>query len=167
MDSLYDNEMVRPMWEELAMVGVRPLKTPQEADEMINRPGETTLIVINSVCGCAAGNARPGVSLALQHNIIPDNLGTVFAGVDRDAVEAARKHIENYPPSSPSVALFKDGKIVYMLERKQIEKMSVQNIAHNLNMAFDKFCSMPGPSVSPEVFEDMYSISVAEARGNS
>jgi putative YphP/YqiW family bacilliredoxin len=167
MDSMYDMEMVRPMWEELATAGVKPLKTAQEVDEIIARPNETTLIVINSVCGCAAGNARPGVSLALQHNIIPDNLSTVFAGVDRDATQRARQHITDYPPSSPSVVLFKDGKLVYILERKQIEKMSVQSIAHNLTMAFDKYCSMPGPSVSPEVFEEMYNISVADALGSN
>jgi len=167
MNSMYDMEMVRPMWEELAMAGVKPLKTPKEVDEIITRPGETTLIVVNSVCGCAAGNARPGVSLALQHNVIPDNLGTVFAGVDGEATQRARHHIGDFPPSSPSVALFKDGRLVYMLERKQIEKMSVQNIAHNLNMAFDKYCTMPGPSVSPEVFEEMYNISVADARGTN
>jgi putative YphP/YqiW family bacilliredoxin len=152
MQPLYDLEAVRPMWEELAQCGVKPLRTPDEVDEALEKEG-TTLLVVNSVCGCAGGIARPGVTRALQSGIIPDWLTTVFAGVDREATERAREHMAGIPPSSPSVALFKDGKLVHMLERRHIERMTEEGLAASLIEAFGNHCSKPGPSVPPEVFE--------------
>ena len=149
---LYDPEAVRPMWEELADCAVTPLHDPQEVDEVLARPG-TALVVVNSVCGCAAGAARPGVTLALQHRRIPDHLTTVFAGVDRDATDRARAHMTGVPPSSPAVALFRDGKLVHMLERRHIERMTPDGIAANLAAAFDAHCEREGPSVPREVWE--------------
>ena len=154
MQPLYDPEAVRPMWEELAHCGVDPLKTGQEVDEALKAPG-TTLIVVNSVCGCAAGSARPGITRALQHEVIPDHLKTVFAGVDREATERARDHMTGIAPSSPSVALFQDGKLVYMLERRHIERMNDEIVAQTLGEAFDRFCSRRGPSVPKEVYESL------------
>jgi putative YphP/YqiW family bacilliredoxin len=115
----------------------------------------STLVIVNSVCGCAAGSARPGVTRALQHGVIPDHLTTVFAGVDREATERARQFMEGIPPSSPSIALFKDGKLVHMLERRHIEMMNEQMVAENLAQAFDEHCSRTGPSVSKEVYESL------------
>ncbi|HSF19537.1 MAG TPA: BrxA/BrxB family bacilliredoxin [Vicinamibacteria bacterium] len=156
MQPLYDPEAVRPMWEELAQCGVEPLTSVQDVDEAMKAPG-TTLVVVNSVCGCAAGSARPGVTRALQHGIIPDHLKTVFAGVDRDATERAREYMEGIAPSSPSVALFKDGALVHMLERRHIERMNDEMLAASLTEAFDKYCSRKGPSVPKEVYESLVS----------
>jgi putative YphP/YqiW family bacilliredoxin len=155
MQSLYDLDAVRYMWEELESVGVRSLKDPQEVDEAINEKG-TTLLVINSVCGCAAGHARPGIGLALQHKVIPDHLATVFAGVDRDATQRAREHMPGIMPSSPSAALFENGKLVYVLHRSQIETMDAEEVAENLKRTFDNYCSRPGPSVPKEAFENSF-----------
>ena len=135
MQPLYDPEGVRPMWEELAECGVEPVQTRENVDEALKRPG-TTLVVVNSVCGCAAGSARPGVTRALQHSTIPDHLTTVFAGVDREATERAREHMVGVAPSSPSVALFKDGELVHMLERRHIEMMNDEMVAQNLTEGF-------------------------------
>lgn len=154
MQPLYDPEAVKPMWQELAECGVEPITTPEGVDEALKAPG-TTLVVVNSVCGCAAGSARPGVTRALQHETIPDQMKTVFAGVDRDATERARQHMEGIPPSSPSVALFKDGKLVHMLERRHIEMMNEEMVAKNLTEAFDEHCSRKGPSVPKEVYENL------------
>ena len=154
MQPIYDPQAVRPMWEELAQCGVDPLTSAEEVDAALGEPG-TTLIVVNSVCGCAAGSARPGVTRALQHGVIPDHLKTVFAGVDRDATERARQHMEGIPPSSPSVALFKDGALVHMLERRHIEMMNEEMVAQNLIEAFEKHCSRKGPSVPQEVYESV------------
>src|SRR5690348_3507410 len=109
---IYDPEAVAPMWQELAAVGVEPLKTPEQVDQVLKPATGTALVVVNSVCGCAAGQARPGVMHALQNGVIPDRYVTVFAGVDRDAVERAREYMSPYPPSSPCMGLFKDGKLV-------------------------------------------------------
>ena len=152
MQPLYDPEGVRPMWEELAQCGVEPVQTRENVDEALKRPG-TTLVVVNSVCGCAAGSARPGVTRALQHSTIPDHLTTVFAGVDREATERAREHMVGVAPSSPSVALFKDGELVHMLERRHIEMMNDEMVAQNLTEVFDKYCSRQGPSVPREEYE--------------
>lgn len=152
MQPLYDPEAVRPMWEELAQCGVEPLKTPEEVDRAVAQTG-TTLLVVNSVCGCAGGIARPGITRALQHERIPDHLTTVFAGVDREATERAREHMTNVAPSSPSIALFEDGKVVHMLERRHIELMAEDDVAENLAQAFDAHCSRRGPSVPREVYE--------------
>jgi len=153
MPPIYDPVQVRPMWEELANVGVRPLTTPEEVDQVIpNNPG-TVLCVVNSVCGCAAGNARPGVCLALQNEVIPDELVTVFAGMDQEAVAQARGYMSQVPPSSPCIAIFKEGKPVFVMERRHIERMSALNIANALIGAFNELCTRKGPSVAPEVFE--------------
>ena len=152
MQPLYDPEAVRPMWEGLAECGVTPLKSSQEVDQAIKENG-TTLVMVNSVCGCAGGIARPGLGVALQHRLIPDRLTMVFAGVDREATERAREHMAGVPPSSPSIALFKDGELVHMLERRHIERMTEQEVAQNLVGAFDEHCSRQGPSVAPEVHE--------------
>ena len=148
---LYDPEAVRPMWEELTQCGVTPLKTASGVDEVLSRPG-TTLIVVNSICGCAAGNARPGVTQALQAAVIPDHLTTVFAGVDMEATQHARERMPEVAPSSPSVGLFKDGELVYALERRHIERMTPDEIAAELEKAFRQHCTRTGPSVSPEVY---------------
>jgi putative YphP/YqiW family bacilliredoxin len=154
MQPLYDPEAVRPMWEELAQCGVEPLTTAEAVDEAMKAKG-TTLVMVNSVCGCAAGSARPGVTRALQHKVIPDHLKTVFAGVDRDATERARRYMVGIQPSSPSVALFKDGELVYMLERRHIERLNDDLVAQALIEAFEKFCSRTGPSVPKEVYESV------------
>ena len=147
----YDPVAVRPMWEELVRVGIRSLSDPEEVEEFITKKTGTTLMIVNSVCGCAAGSARPGAMLALQHKIIPDQLCTVFAGMDHDAVDKARAYMP-VPPSSPCIALFRKGKMIYVLERKQIEKMNHREVANELTAAFDSHCSAGGPSCSPEEF---------------
>ena len=152
MQPLYDPEAVRPMWEELAQCGVTPLRTAAEVDTALDKPG-TTLIVVNSICGCAAGGARPGVTQALQSTVIPDHLTTVFAGVDREAAERARERMPEVPPSSPSVAIFRDAALVYMLERRHIERMTVDEIAGELMIAFRQHCARKGPSVPPDVYD--------------
>lgn len=127
------------MKEELTSVGFKDLTTPDQVEAAINSKG-TVLIVVNSVCGCAAGAARPGVKLAIQNAKKPDVLATVFAGFDTEATAQARKHFAPYPPSSPSMALFKDGKLVHFVERHHIEGRSAQMIAEHLKMAFEQFC---------------------------
>ncbi len=136
---MYPAELIKPMREDLTKVGFTELHTAQDVEEMLKKPG-TTLVVVNSVCGCAAANARPGASMAVQNNKKPDNLVTVFAGVDREAVDAARAHMVPFPPSSPSMALFKDGELVHMLERHHIEGRHAQMIAENLKDAFEEHC---------------------------
>lgn len=154
MRPLYDPEAVRPMWEELAQCGVTPLRTAAEVDTALDKPG-TTLIVVNSICGCAAGGARPGVTQALQSTVVPDHLTTVFAGVDREATERARERMPEVPPSSPSVAIFRDGALVYMLERRHIERMTVDEIAGELMKSFRQHCTRKGPSVPPDVYDQV------------
>lgn len=149
---LYDLEAVRPMEEELEHVGVRPLRTAEDVDDVLSAKQGTVLVVINSVCGCAAGGARPGVTAALQHRVIPDRLFTVFAGVDRDAVDRARHYMGDVPPSSPCVALFKDGELVYLLPRHRIEQTDAAGVTEDLVQAFERYCTTPGPSVPPEVY---------------
>ena len=151
MQPLYDVEAVRPMWEELAQCGVAPLKSASEVDEVLAKAG-TTLIVVNSICGCAAGGARPGVTQALQAAVIPDHLTTVFAGVDMEATERARQRMPEVAPSSPSVGLFKDGALVYALERRHIERMTPDEIAAELAKAFGEHCTRTGPSVPADVY---------------
>ena len=151
MQPLYDPESVRPMWEELSQCGVKPLRAAADVDAAVATPG-TTLLVVNSVCGCAAGGARPGVTKALQNAVIPDHLTTVFAGVDMEATARARELMPTERPSSPSVAIFKDGVPVYVLERRQIERMNASDIAAELARAFSEHCARQGPSVSPDVY---------------
>ncbi len=137
---MYPAELVIPMKKDLTSVGFVDLVTPEEVDKQLNTTQGTTLVVVNSVCGCAAGNARPAVKKAIQNAKKPNFLTAVFAGFDTDAVAQARKHMLPYPPSSPSIALFKDGKLVHFIERHHIEGRSADMIAENLKMAFDEFC---------------------------
>lgn len=137
---MYPIELVTPMAKELTEFGFTGLQTATDVDDAMKLEG-TTMVVVNSVCGCAAANARPGARLAIEHPHKPDNLVTVFAGVDREATEKAREYMLPYPPSSPAIALFKDGKLVHFLERHHIEGRSAMIIADNLKMAFDRYCS--------------------------
>lgn len=137
---MYPAELVQPMKEDLTNVGFQELLSASEVDNAINNSEGTLLVVVNSVCGCAAGNMRPGVKLSIQHDKKPAHLTTVFAGVDQEAVAQARNYFLPYPPSSPSIALFKDGKLVHFLERHHIEGGSAQMIAANLQAAYDEFC---------------------------
>lgn len=150
---MYDQNAVQHMRDELVAVGFTELLTVKAVDEsLLVNDDKTVLVMINSVCGCAAGSARPGVSLALQHKTIPDRLYTVFAGQERDAVDRVRQLIPNYPPSSPSVAMFKNGKLIYFMPRLEIEGRGPEQISSDLREAFDALCSNQGPSVSPEHF---------------
>lgn len=136
---MYPEYLVAPMREELTSVGFQELKTAEEVEQSIASEG-TVFVVVNSVCGCAAANARPAAKMAAQNAKHPDKLVTVFAGMERDAVEKARSFMLPYPPSSPSMALFKDGKLVHMVERHQIEGRPAQMIADNLIGAFEQYC---------------------------
>jgi bacilliredoxin len=136
----YDERFVAPMRQELTRLGVRELRTPDEVDATLRDARGTTLVVVNSICGCAARNARPAVALALEHPRVPDALTTVFAGQDIDATARARSYFTGYGPSSPQIGLLKDGKLVYMLERHQIEGRSAASIAQDLVAAFDAHC---------------------------
>jgi len=136
----YPESFIGPMRQELTRLGVQELKTAAEVDDVVRHTSGTVMIVVNSMCGCAAGKARPGIALALQHAVKPDVVATVFAGGDIEATERARTYFTGYPPSSPSVALLRDGKLVYMMERRQIENQSAEAIAHHLADAFDQFC---------------------------
>ena len=135
-------EMVQHMRDELTSIGFQELRTPEEVDQALTGDGAkgTSLIVVNSVCGCAAGLARPGVRESLRHTKTPDHLYTVFAGQDKEATEQARKYFTNQPPSSPSFAFLKDGKLVYMIHREQIENTPVEEIAAHLTQVYDRYC---------------------------
>ncbi len=137
---MYPEEIVAPMREELTSIGVRELRTVEEVDQVFKHHKGTTLLIINSVCGCAAGSARPAVRMALENEHRPDECVTVFAGVDLEATERARAYIKHYPPSSPSMALFKDGEVVAMLQRHNIEGRMPEQIAQDLIAMFNKFC---------------------------
>lgn len=137
---MYDERLVAPMREDLTRLGVEEMRTPEAVDAKLRDSTGTALVVVNSVCGCAARNARPAVARALQHAVKPDVLTTVFAGQDKDAVQRARSYFAGYPPSSPQIALLKDGKVVFMLERHQIEGRTAEEIAQDLTGAFDRFC---------------------------
>lgn len=137
---MYPDEIVKPMKEELVSAGFESLTTSAEVEEALAKEG-TTLVVVNSVCGCAARNARPGAIMSLQNAKKPNHIVTVFAGVDKDAVQTAREKMFPFPPSSPAMALFKDGELVHMLERHHIEGHSADVIAENLKAAYNEFCS--------------------------
>ena len=139
---MYDERLVAPMRNELTRLGVEELRTPEEVDARLKDEG-TVLVVVNSVCGCAARNARPAVARALQHGVKPDRLTTVFAGQDADATRQARGYFAGYAPSSPQIALLQNGKVVFMLERYQIEGRSAEEIAADLTSAFDRYCEAP------------------------
>ncbi len=141
MKPLYPDELVAPMRAELTSAGFKELRTSEDVDKLVNEQKGTTLVVVNSVCGCAAGNARPGARMAIDNAVLPDELTTVFAGVDRDATEKARSYMLGYPPSSPSMALFKDGQVVHFIPRMNIEGRMPQEIAAELKEAFNKYCS--------------------------
>ena len=137
---MYDPVMVQPMRQELTSIGFKELKTAQEVDEAMGNAKGTALLLVNSVCGCAAGQARPGVALALTGSVVPENLFTVFAGQDTEATAQARSYIHGYPPSSPSMTIFKDGEVVDMIERHQIENHNADQVAARLTEAFQKYC---------------------------
>ena len=136
----YPEYLVAPMRQELVAVGARECRTVADVDDVVTSPG-VVMMVVNSVCGCAAGKARPGIAMALQHNNRPDTVATVFAGADVAATERARQYFAGFAPSSPSIALMKDGKVVYMVERRDIESRSAESIADLLTLAFDKYCA--------------------------
>jgi putative YphP/YqiW family bacilliredoxin len=136
---MYPEYMVAPMRDELTSVGFEQLTTPEQVDSAISAEG-TVLVMVNSVCGCAAANARPGVKMSIDGDKKPSKLVTVFAGMEKDAVDTARAHMLPYPPSSPAIALFKDGKLVHMIERRHIEGRPAQLIAENLKAAYAEFC---------------------------
>ncbi|MDQ0089238.1 putative YphP/YqiW family bacilliredoxin [Paenibacillus anaericanus] len=136
----YMRDMVQPMRDELTTLGVQELRTPEEVEGNLPTSKGTALVVVNSVCGCAAGQCRPGVAKSLQNDLTPDHLFTVFAGQDKEATAKAREYFAPYPPSSPSIALLKDGELVHFIERHQIEDRSADDIAAELIGAFDRFC---------------------------
>ncbi|HVX41545.1 MAG TPA: BrxA/BrxB family bacilliredoxin [Gemmatimonadaceae bacterium] len=137
---MYDERLVTPMRQELTRIGLAELRTPEEVDAAVQQPG-TTLVVVNSVCGCSARMARPATAIALENPIKPDHLATVFAGQDAEATTRARSYFTGYAPSSPQIALLKDGALVFMLERWQIEGRAPEEIAHDLVNAFNKYCA--------------------------
>jgi len=137
---LYDPRLVQPMREELTRIGFRELRTPNDVDAVLGNTKDATLVVVNSVCGCAARNARPAAAMAIQHTKRPKQLLTVFAGQDADATARARSYFTGYQPSSPQIGLFADGKLVFMLERKNIEGRAAADIASDLTAAFDRYC---------------------------
>ena len=137
----YPEIMIRPMREDLTRLGVEEWRSAEEVDNAVTNSKGTLMVVVNSICGCAAGKARPGVALALQHGVKPDKVATVFAGADVEATERARSYFTGYGPSSPSIAILKDGELVYMLERFQIEGRDASQIADELTQAFEKHCA--------------------------
>ncbi len=144
---MYDERLVAPMRQELTRIGFRELRTAEEVDSTLQAAKGTALVVVNSICGCAARNARPAVAMALQNASRPELLTTVFAGQDPDAAQRARGYFTGYPPSSPSIGLLKDGKIVFMLERWQIEGRPAPDIAEDLVEAFNQYCQPTGATV--------------------
>jgi putative YphP/YqiW family bacilliredoxin len=137
----YPEIMIHPMREDLTRLGVEEWRSAEEVDNAVKNSEGTLMVVVNSICGCAAGKARPGVALALKHDVKPDKVATVFAGADIEATERARSYFTGYGPSSPSIAILKDGELVYMLERFQIEGRDATQIATELTQAFDKHCA--------------------------
>ena len=136
----YMKDMVQPMRDELTSLGIQELTTAEEVENNLPNSKGTALVVINSVCGCAAGQCRPGVAMALNNAVVPDQLYTVFAGQDKEATAKAREYFAPYPPSSPSIALMKDGQLVHFIERHQVEDRSAQDIADELSEAFNRLC---------------------------
>ena len=140
---MYPELMIIPMREELTRLGIREAKTSAEVDKAVAQPG-STMVVVNSVCGCAAGRMRPAVRMALQHTTRPDQMITVFAGQDQEATQQARSYFRGYPPSSPSIGLLRDGQLVYMMQRSDIEHREAVDIAGELRGAFDRYCAKAG-----------------------
>ncbi len=150
----YDPLAVKPMRDELVAVGFKEMLTPEDVNKALSQESKTVLVVINSVCGCSAGTARPGAMRAVQHEVIPDELLTIFAGMEKDALAYyRRKYLANYFPSSPSMALLKNGEVVGILHRSDIEGHTAEDVAKELIQLFDRTCTQKGPSVSPEEFE--------------
>ena len=148
---MYDPESVQPMRDELIYAGIHELKSAEEVDKALVEDGKTKFVIINSVCGCAAGSARPGATLALQNKIIPDESFTVFAGQDKEAVQKFRsEYLGNFPPSSPSMALIKNKEILFFLPRHHIEGRTAEDIADILSAVFEEYCSAKGPSISAD-----------------
>jgi putative YphP/YqiW family bacilliredoxin len=143
----YPESFIGPMREELTRLGARELKTAADVDALLTEPSRTVMIVVNSMCGCAAGKARPGIALALNHPVKPDVVATVFAGGDVEATERARQYFAPNPPSSPSIAIVRDGQVLYFMHRYQIENQPAEAIARDLTDAFDRLCA--APTVSP------------------
>jgi putative YphP/YqiW family bacilliredoxin len=139
----YPESFIGPMRQELTRLGVQELRTPEAVDQLLQRDGTTVMLVVNSMCGCAAGKARPGIALALQHPVTPDVVATVFAGGDVEATDRARQYFAPNPPSSPSIAILRDGKLLYMMHRHQIEHQTAEAIARQLTDAFDQLCATP------------------------
>jgi putative YphP/YqiW family bacilliredoxin len=137
----YDDILIKPMRDQLTRLGIEELRTPESVESVLRDTKGVLMVVINSVCGCAAGNARPAVALAMQHTVLPDRIATVFAGQDREATEQLRSYIRNYPPSSPSIAFFRDGELIEMIERRQIESRTAEHIASHLVHIFDTHCN--------------------------
>ena len=144
----YSELMIRPMREELTRIGVEELRTPEQVDNLLNNSKGTVMVVVNSICGCAAGKARPGIAQALQHDVKPEKVATVFAGADIEATEKARSYFTGYQPSSPSIALLKDGELVWMMERREIEGKAASQVADELRQAFDQHCAKTEATVS-------------------
>jgi putative YphP/YqiW family bacilliredoxin len=145
----YPEEFIGPMRQELTRLGVQETRTSEAVDALLGQHTGTVMMVINSMCGCAAGRARPGIALSLKHAVLPDQVATVFAGGDLEATARVREYLRDYPPSSPSVALFRDGQPVFMLQRHQIEHRDATEIAKSLTEAFDQFCvQRPGEKMS-------------------
>ena len=140
---MYPEIMVVPMREELTRLGVQELRTPEEVDHALKHQPGTTVVIVNSICGCAAGRMRPAVRMALQHSSRPDKAVSVFAGQETEATERARSYFTGYPPSSPSIGILRDGQLVYMMQRRDIESREAPAIATDLKAAFDKFCVKP------------------------
>ena len=143
---MYPEVFVKPMREELTGIGFRELRTANAVDAALKQESRTTLVVVNSICGCAAGKARPAVARALENSARPEVLTTVFAGQDAEATDRARSYFTGYPPSSPSIGLLREGKLVFMLQRSDIEGRDAQSIAADLTKAFDRFCAPIGVS---------------------
>jgi putative YphP/YqiW family bacilliredoxin len=139
----YPESFIGPMRQELTRFGVQELRTAADVDALLAEKSKTTMIVVNSMCGCAAGKARPGIALALQHSVKPDVVATVFAGGDLEATERARRYFAPLPPSSPSIAILRDGQVVHFVHRHQIENQTADAIARNLTEAFDRLCATP------------------------
>ncbi len=152
---MYDPQSVQPMRDELTFVGFEELLTPDAVHEAVQNTKGTMFAVINSVCGCAAGSARPAAAAALQHNVIPDRFVTVFAGQERDAVDAMRSYFPGFAPSSPCMALLRDGKLEYILQRHDIEGRSADDIAAELRGVFERKCSNAGPSIPAERYAEL------------
>ena len=144
----YPEIMIAPMRQDLTRIGIEEARTAEQVEEALAKAEGTLMVVVNSVCGCAAGKARPGIAMAMQNSVRPDRAITVFAGADIEATDSARRFMSPYPPSSPAIALFKDGKLVHMMERRNIENKYAEEIAQELTQAFERFCAPAGAATA-------------------